>query len=402
MPKFQVYCCFDEQKVQNMDIQFTNVLFETQPTHNGKQLAIITLNAPKSLNSVSLEMCQAIYVQLKSWQDDDNVVAVFLQGSGDKAFCAGGNIRNLYESMITTPVHNSFDKINDKNHYFSDFFQHEYHLNYFMATYPKPIIAWANGIVMGGGLGLVATCSHRIVTETTRFAMPEINIGLFPDATGSWFLAKTPAQVGLFFGLTGTNGNANDALLLNLAEFAMSTSDRQTAIEALLSADWQTAHHDNHAVASRALSQKHNTKHLPDSNVAKHWQTIQHLVNQGDIYDIDKALKNPALHEKFADDSWFIQALDTYEYGCPVTAYLTYTLFKQVKTLSLKEILQLELNVAVHCCYFADFREGVRALIVDKDKSPKWSKTLAECDKAYIDSHFDDIFINDVKLTLSS
>lgn len=383
-----------------MDIQFTDVLFETQLTHNGKKLAIITLNAPKSLNSVSLEMCQAIFAQLKKWQADDNVVAVFLQGHGDKAFCAGGNIRNLYESMITTSIHNHFDKINDKNHYFSDFFQQEYRLNYFMATYPKPIIAWANGIVMGGGLGLVAACSHRIVTETTRFAMPEMNIGLFPDATGSWFLAKMPAQVGLFFGLTGANGNANDALLLNLAEFAMPSSDRQTAIDALLLADWQMDNHDNHAVASHALSQKHNTKHLSDSNVEKHWQTIQHLVNQGDIYDIDKALKNPALREKYRDDSWFMQAIDTYEYGCPTTAYLTYTLFKQVKTLSLKEILQLELNVAVHCCYFADFREGVRALIVDKDKLPKWYKTLAECDRAYIDSHFDDVFINEQKLTL--
>lgn len=381
-----------------MDIQFTDVLFETKPTQNGKQLAIITLNAPKSLNAVSFEMCQAITKQLQSWQNDDKVVAIFLHGSGDKAFCAGGNIRKLYEDMINQPIYSQLHDINGDYPYFTEFFRHEYSLNLLMANYPKPIIAWVNGIAMGGGLGLVATCSHRIVTETTRFAMPEINIGLFPDATGSWFLAKMPAQVGLFFGLTGANGNANDALLVGLAEFAMSNLDKQTAIDALLSANWQNQ--NNHAIASYTLSQLHKIDHLPISHVEKHWQSIQKLMNQGDIHDIDKALKNPALREKYADDDWFIQAIDTYEYGCPVTAYLTYRLFKQVKTLSLQEILQLELNVAVHCCYFADFREGVRALIIDKDKSPKWSKSLAECDTAYIDSHFDDVFINDNKLTL--
>lgn len=381
-----------------MDIQFTDVLFETKPTQNGKQLAIITLNAPKSLNAVSFEMCQAITKQLQSWQNDDKIVAIFLHGSGDKAFCAGGNIRKLYEDMINQPIYSQLHDINGDYPYFTEFFRHEYSLNLLMANYPKPIIAWVNGIAMGGGLGLVATCSHRIVTETTRFAMPEINIGLFPDATGSWFLAKMPAQVGLFFGLTGANGNANDALLVGLAEFAMSNLDKQTAIDALLSANWQNQ--NNHAIASYTLSQLHKIDHLPMSNVEKHWQSIQKLMNQGDIHDIDKALKNPALREKYADDDWFIQAIDTYEYGCPVTAYLTYRLFKQVKTLSLQEILQLELNVAVHCCYFADFREGVRALIIDKDKSPKWSKSLAECDTAYIDSHFDDVFINDNKLTL--
>lgn len=381
-----------------MDIQFTDVLFETKPTQNGKQLAIITLNAPKSLNAVSFEMCQAITKQLQSWQNDDKVVAIFLHGSGDKAFCAGGNIRKLYEDMINQPIYSQLHDINGDYPYFTEFFRHEYSLNLLMANYPKPIIAWVNGIAMGGGLGLVATCSHRIVTETTRFAMPEINIGLFPDATGSWFLAKMPAQVGLFFGLTGANGNANDALLVGLAEFAMSNLDKQTAIDALLSANWQNQ--NNHAIASYTLSQLHKIDHLPMSNVEKHWQSIQKLMNQGDIHDIDKALKNSALREKYADDDWFIQAIDTYEYGCPVTAYLTYRLFKQVKTLSLQEILQLELNVAVHCCYFADFREGVRALIIDKDKSPKWSKSLAECDTAYIDSHFDDVFINDNKLTL--
>ena len=389
------------QLVNYDDTDFDKVLFEKLSTKDGKILGVITLNEPKALNSASLEMCQAIFQTLNQWQNDSQIVAVFLQGTGEKAFCAGGNIRKLYEAMIAQPIIvDNASIIMDEPNYFTTFFRHEYQLNHYMATYPKPIIAWATGIVMGGGLGLVATCSHRIVTETTRFAMPEINIGLFPDATGSWFLQKMPAQVGLFFGLTGANGNAKDALLLNLAEFAMKSEDRQNAIDGLLNADWHSQK-TAHAIVSHALSQLHTLTYLADSKVIKHWQTIQTIVNQGDMLDIDKALKNPALRQQFADDDWFTQAIDTYEYGCPVTAHLTYEFFVKAKMLSLAEILQLEFNVAVHCCYYADFREGVRALIVDKDKKPNWSRAVENCDKSYILSHFEPIMLQGKALQLS-
>lgn len=199
------------------------VLFDTLPTDDGHLLGIITLNAPKALNAVDLTMCQQIFQQLQIWEQQPQIVAIFLQGAGEKAFCAGGNIRKIYDSMIKRPAMNEPQPIHLPSNldYAEAFFVNEYRLNRYMAGYTKPIIAWANGIVMGGGLGLVATCSHRIVTETTRFAMPEINIGLFPDATGSWFLQKMPSQIGLFFGLTGANGNASDALLCNLAEFSI-------------------------------------------------------------------------------------------------------------------------------------------------------------------------------------
>lgn len=176
------------------------VLFDTLPTNDGHYLGVITLNAPKALNAVDLTMCQQIFQQLQIWEQQPQVVAIFLQGTGEKAFCAGGNIRKIYDSIIQRPAMSEPQSIHLPSNldYAEAFFVNEYRLNRYMASYPKPIIAWASGIVMGGGLGLVATCSHRIVTETTRFAMPEVNIGLFPDATGSWFLQKMPAQIGLF------------------------------------------------------------------------------------------------------------------------------------------------------------------------------------------------------------
>ncbi|ELA08668.1 enoyl-CoA hydratase [Moraxella macacae 0408225] len=375
------------------------VLFDTLPTDDGNLLGMITLNAPKALNALDLTMCQQILQQLQIWQNEAKIVAIFLQGTGEKAFCAGGNIRKIYDSMIQKPAVSEPCPINLSTlDYAEAFFVNEYRLNRYMASYTKPIIAWASGIVMGGGLGLVATCSHRIVTETTRFAMPEINIGLFPDATGSWFLQKMPAQTGLFFGLTGANGNAGDALLANLAEFSVRSEQKSAVLQALQKADWQKT--CAKFVVSQALSQLHTTEHLPDSHVVKHWQTLQKIVNAGDMLAIDDLLRNSAFIAKYCQDEWLAQAIDTYQHGCPVSASLTFALFHRLKTLSLPKILQIELNTAIHCCHFPDFREGVRALLVDKDKNPMWHKTLATITPEYINTHFDDVYQGDELLVL--
>lgn len=376
------------------------VLFDTLPTNDGHYLGVITLNAPKALNAVDLTMCQQIFQQLQIWEQQPQVVAVFLQGIGEKAFCAGGNIRKIYDSIIQRPAMSEPQSIHLPSNldYAEAFFVNEYRLNRYMASYPKPIIAWASGIVMGGGLGLVATCSHRIVTETTRFAMSEVNIGLFPDATGSWFLQKMPAQIGLFFGLTGANGNASDALLCNVAEFSLKSEQKSTILKTLQTANWQQS--DAKAVVSHTLSQLHTTEYLPSSNVLKHWQTLQKIVNAGDMLAIDNLLKDKDFMATFCQDKWLVEAIHTYQNGCPVTARLTHALFYRVKTLSLSEILQIELNTAIHCCHFPDFREGVRALLVDKDKNPTWHKSLSVIADDYINAHFSNVWQGDDVLVL--
>ncbi|MGP5009797.1 enoyl-CoA hydratase/isomerase family protein [Psychrobacter glacincola] len=372
-----------------------SVLFSTEPTDCGHLIGVMTLNTPKSLNALSVEMCQLLAQQLEQWEGDEQVVALLLKGAGDKAFCAGGDIRKLYDSMsIDAPL---------PNPYATEFFGHEYRLYRQMHFYSKPLILWGDGIIMGGGMGLMAGCSHRLVTERTRFAMPEVTIGLFPDASGSWFLQRMPAKTGLFLGLTGAMCNGNDALLANLAEYPVASSDYDAVIQSLKQSDWQVAasrtdkcdNNSAHSIVSRVLAAQPIAE-LPASKLAIHWQSIQQLMNSGGLGDIDALLQSDAalakIDTEFANDSWTQRAVDTYRHGCPVTAALTYALYYKVTDLSLEQVLYLEANVAVHCAANPDFKEGVRALLIDKDRNPQWSRSLADClsseGQAYIQQHF--------------
>ena len=385
----------NNQKAVEKIAQEAPVLFQTETTDCGHLIGIMTLNTPKSLNALSVEMCQLLSQQLEQWESDAQVVALVLKGAGDKAFCAGGDIRKLYDSMSTsTPL---------PNPYATEFFGSEYNLYRQMHFYPKPLILWGDGIIMGGGMGLMAGCSHRLVTERTRFAMPEVTIGLFPDASGSWFLQRMPAKTGLFLGLTGAMCNGNDALLANLAEYAVASSDYDAIIQGLKQSNWQVAagntdkcHNDSaHSIVSRALAAQPVAK-LPASKLAQHWSAIQHLMNSGGLGDINALLQSDEaltqLDADFAADSWTQRAVATYRHGCPVTAALTYALYHKVTDLSLEQVLYLETNVAVHCAANPDFKEGVRALLIDKDRNPQWSRSLADClsteGQAYIHSHF--------------
>ena len=381
------------------DLPEASVIFNTEPTDSGHLIGIMMLNAPKSLNALSVEMCKLLSQQFAQWQEDTNVVAILLKGAGDKAFCAGGDIRKLYNSMSdTAPI---------PNPYATEFFGHEYRLFRQMHFYPKPLIVWGDGIIMGGGMGLLAACSHRIVTERTRFAMPEVTIGLFPDASGSWFLPRMPAKTGLFLGLTGAQCNGNDALLVNLAEYAVSSHDYETVLQRLIVSDWQsintsddengvsTSYSDTaHNIVSRALATL-PIAILAESKLGLYWQTIQRLMNRGGLADIDIILQDDnALAQfdaRFAADEWTQKAIATYRHGCPVTIALAYTLYHQTAQLSLEQILYLETNVAVHCAANPDFKEGVRALLIDKDKNPQWSRSLADCltleGRRYIHQH---------------
>ena len=344
------------------------VLFDTIATHCGHHIGTMTLNDPKSLNALSVDMCKLMANQLAKWATDESIVAILLKGSGDKAFCAGGNIRKLYDSMIDTPPQVPMQQ---PNPYGVEFFENEYSLYRQMHFYPKPIILWGSGIVMGGGMGLMAMCSHRIVTETTRFAMPEITIGLYPDATGSWFLARMPAKIGLFLGLTGANCNANDAIFSSLAEYAVASSEYDKVLDVLKQANWQ-ADSNLHDIASQALAKIHHTEHLADSHLMKHFNTIQALVNKGSVHDIDAALRYDNFSKVNGEtDKWLTKAVETYQHGCPVSAALTVEMFKHASKLSLEQVLYMEMNASLHCVNYPDFREGVRALLIDKDKSPK-------------------------------
>jgi enoyl-CoA hydratase/carnithine racemase len=330
------------------------VLFRTELAEAGKSVGVATLNAPKSLNSLSLEMIDLLYAQLSVWQDDDNISAVWLDAEGDKAFCAGGDIVRLYQSMVDTPA-------GQRNAYAENFFAREYRLDYLIHTYAKPIVCWGHGIVMGGGLGLMSGCSHRVVTEKSRIAMPEITIGLHPDVGGSWFLNRMPGRVGLFLGLTGANINAADALFIGLADRAIS-HDRKAEVFAALLIQRQL----DHAAVSAVLR-----AHQLSSEALLASALRDHLDQINDLCDADSL---PQLYERITgyqgDDPLLKKAATTLAKGCVQTAWLVWESQRRVRFLSLAQAFRMEWSMSVQCAMHHDFREGVRALLIDKDGAP--------------------------------
>ena len=352
------------------------VLCHTHICANGQAIGIATLNAPQALNAFSLDMIRLLSRQLQEWAEDERIALVLLQGSGDKAFCAGGDVRSLYHAIVAAP--DAYP-----NPHALAFFSAEYSIYRQIYHYPKPVLVWSNGWVMGGGLGLTAVASHRVVNETTRMAMPEISIGLYPDACGSWFLQRMPAKTGLFLGLTGARFNGRDAALLNLADYSLPQHQYPDLLERLRTTAWQTDARANHLLLSQALKHFDAPDRLPESHIMPHWQTIHGLINSGSLKHVAATLTDTDWQ-----DDWLQQAADTFAQGSPTSAALTWTLFERLAHASLAQCLYTELIVSLNCCALPDFREGVRALLVDKDKQPQWCRPLAQIDDDWLARHF--------------
>ncbi|TRX55632.1 enoyl-CoA hydratase/isomerase family protein [Thalassomonas sp. M1454] len=347
------------------------VLFELLKTQSGKQIAIATLNSERSLNALSHEMVALLYPQLVAWQEDSNIALVLLQGAGEKAFCAGGDIVNLYENMAACPGEYSAS--------IESYFTDEYQLDHLIHSYSKPFVVWGSGIVMGGGLGLMAGASHRVVTESSRIAMPEISIGLFPDVGGSYFLNRMPDNCGLFLGLTGAAINAADAKFINLADHFISNADKSLFIEEIQQISWgDTIALNNEKLTSlmKKLEQKSKV-HMPLSNVHKHKALIDQVTDSSKLEDIVAAIA-----QLKTDDKWLNRAQKSLAHGSALSVWLTHQLINKAKGLSLAQCLQLELNAAVKCGKFGEFQEGVRALLIEKDNSPAWKfASVSDIDK---------------------
>ena len=350
------------------------VIFEKRAAGNGKCIAVVTLNAETTLNSLSLAMMRCLHPQLTEWEQDDSIACVFLQGAGEKAFCAGGDIVELYNSMVAG------DSTAET------FFTEEYRLDYAIHSYRKPIVVWGHGVVMGGGLGLMAGASHRIVTERSRMAMPEVTIGLFPDVGGSWFLNRTPGRSGLFLGLTGASINAMDAIFVGLADRFIAQQYRPAVIEALAAVLWSADTSEHSGQVSQVLREFANQSaaQQPAPQIEPHLAHIQAVTDQNSLHDIVAAITAYQ-----GDDNWLANAAKTLASGCPTTIHLVYEQLQRGRHLSLQEVFQMELIIAAHCCTNGNFQEGIRALLIDKDRQPKFKPpTLAEVTAAYIDSHF--------------
>lgn len=358
------------------------VLFTELNTHNGYKVGVATLNQPKILNGLSLEMCRLLGKQLAQWEADPDVVLVIMQGAGDKAFCAGGDLHGLYQSMQTWQGQGAW-----ANTYSREFFDIEYKLDYQIHTYSKPIICWGHGIVMGGGIGLMIGASHRVVSETSRLAMPEVSIGLFPDVGGSWVLNHLPGKTGVFLASTGAILNTSDALFSGLANYQVDYANWEAVVNGLLDAAWQKpAHRRFNDDLVHAVLAAHKGKPVEAGPLQQHYALINEIcapVNIQTIYQNIAKLKDN-------DDPWLSRAATTMLKGAPLSMALGVVLQQKTLHLSLADVFRMEYIVALHCCADGQLQEGIRALLVDKDKSPKWMPAdINDVTDELLESYFD-------------
>lgn len=352
------------------------VLFSEIETRCGRVIARATLNAPKSLNALSLEMIQLLSEKLDAWEQRSDVVAIWLDGAGGKALCAGGDIVQMHKSMVKHAGEG-------RNPFTEEYFAAEYVLDYRLHTSAIPVIVFGDGIVMGGGMGLLQGADFRLVTPRSRMAMPEITIGLFPDVGGSWFLNRLPGRVGLFLGLTGVHINGREAVEIGMAD-RMVDADADSLLDALAEQDFADDEAKNRAVIYRLFKQQAaDMSDLPHPLI-DHLPLINRLCDGESIAVVTEQLLN--VKER---DRWLDKALGNLERGCPQTAHLVWEQLDRSTYYDLAEVFRMEWCLAVQCSLHGDFREGVRALLIDKDGKPGFRhRDVASVPKDYIDGFF--------------
>ncbi|MCA3193610.1 MULTISPECIES: enoyl-CoA hydratase/isomerase family protein [unclassified Cupriavidus] len=315
-------------------------------------VAYLTLTRPQALNALSLDMIRAITAALEQWESDPAVHAVVVAGAGGKAFCAGGDIRWFHQA------YHANDPLLDQ------FFVEEYALNHLIHRYRKPYIALMDGVVMGGGMGISQGARLRIVTDRTKMAMPETNIGLFPDVGGGWFLARTPGHIGEYLGLTGVVIHAADALFAKLAD-AYLPANAMAELAASLQA--QVFENGDAVLAHIAtLTDQHAAACDPaTSQLAQQAEAIDSLFSGATAQDILAAVSDTA-------GDWAAQTAATLRSRSPLMLCVTLEQIRRARTMSLEDELRMELDMMYDVFRHGDGIEGIRALVIDKDHQPKW------------------------------
>jgi enoyl-CoA hydratase len=339
------------------------VLFERRGA-----LGLITLNRPKALNALTHEMCVAMKAQLDQWAKDDAVKTVAVRGAGDRAFCAGGDIRALYESgKAGTP-------------YALEFYRDEYILNAAIKHYPKPYVALIQGINMGGGVGVSVNGSHRIAGEGMVFAMPETGIGLFPDVGGSYFLPRCPGEVGMFLGLTGFRLKTADSLYAGIATDFVPASRWDTLLKALS---------DGTAPDTAIAGLKDG---VPGTFLLEHRSAIDRIFASGSVEEILAGLD--AEHEDWTGD-----IAKTIRMKSPTSLKIAFRQIREGKNLDFDDCMKMEYRMVNRIVAGRDFYEGVRAVIIDKDNAPKWQPSeLSDVSQADVDAYFAPLGQKELKL----
>ena len=350
------------------------VVFYEHPTASGQVLAQAHLHVEATLNSLSLDMIELLVPTLAQWAQREDVVALLFTGAGDRAFCAGGDIQALYHAIVRN--HERGEVIDE---YPYQFFEQEYRLDYQIHTFPKPVVAIGHGVVMGGGLGIFSAADYRVVTERSRIAMPEVTIGLFPDAGQTWLLRNMEPHFATFLGVTGSHINAADALAIGLATHHTAGGARSEVLASLCAADWSGNAHAAVAEVLRGLPEAD----LPDAQINALPETLSPHMDLAEVVVAIRALRGTS--------PWIDRGIDAMDSGCPTTVGVVVEQLKRARDMTLAETFQMEMVIGTHCANNRDFAEGVRALLIEKDNAPNWQfGDLQSLPEDYIAGHFAD------------
>ena len=314
----------------------------------------ITLSRPKTLNSLTENMIFQIETAIDNWRNDNNVLAVVIDAEGERAFCAGGDITDIY---------NQAQKGNFR--FGKNFWSKEYRLNLKIARFPKPYIAFMQGFTMGGGVGISCHGSHRIVGENSIIAMPECGIGLVPDVGGSHLLARLDYNVGIFLGTTGYRMNAGDSIFCKFADYYIPTKFWPEIIEKLACCD------DIKTVLNKYVHQS------PKSSLKQIVQPIEEVMTPPNFQKLEeRMLKFPKLSN----------GLESLRKNSPLSVAYTYSMLRIPEVSErLENALQFEYRFTSRAQERTDFLEGIRAMVIDKDRNPKWMhRSLSEVKKSEI------------------
>lgn len=334
-----------------------------------ESLGLITLNRPKALNALTLSMVRKIHPKLKEWENDSSIKYVLIKAQGEKAFCAGGDIRALHD----------WGKNNEDEAI--GFYREEYTLNQYIKRYPKPYISLVNGIVMGGGVGLSVHGSHRIAGENYSFAMPETGIGLFPDVGGSFFLSRLKYEAGTYLALTGSRIKAADAIFLKTATNFVKSENFSSIINDLSKGERDPGDIINNY--SSSPDEESEFEMISDFSLKNFkGNTIEEIIDNLKNNNSDLARK-------------ILSIIGT---KSPTSLKVALRSLKLGRKNSFEDCMKMEFRMVNKVMNDHDFYEGVRALIIDKDNKPSWSpKSIEDVDDGFVDEFFHSLSENELK-----
>lgn len=333
----------------------------------------ITLARPKALNALNLDMVRAITPKVVAWNTDPSTSVILMDGAGDKAFCAGGDVVDVAKSGRGGPD----GKGTDGGQLSRDFFREEYILDHMLARLSKPYVALIDGITMGGGVGISLPADFRVATERTLYAMPETAIGLFPDVGGSFYLSRLQGQLGMYLALTGARLKGEDLLRAGIATHYIESKNLTSLISELESLSVDSSTDDVKAI----LDKFDNSTGAPASFEAN-IEEINEVFGAQSLDDLIQQLEN-------LDSDWARKQLATIKSMSPTSLHLTFKQLRLGASMSLEDCFQMEYRMTQGCMRGVDFYEGIRALLIDKDKNPKWDPaTIDEVPAETIEDHF--------------